>query len=401
MTPCVRRSSVAFPAPGALLGTRVKGLTVTSDDRPVSRADLTDRVTGPTLRSAGWDDGWQAVAAAHRRDTGTPHSLDLGRVLRVDRSGATVLRPDGPVEAGWGPGLRRAARQDPAATPATGDWVLVQSAGPGQPLVVDVLPRRTSVRRLQVGGSSHDQVLVANVDVVAVVEAMAPDLERARIERLLALAWSSGATPLVVLTKADLVPDPQALATEAAQAAPGCEVVVTASVLGEGLEPLRRILRAGRTVVLLGASGVGKSTLLNELVGAEAMRTQDLGAVGKGRHTTVTRELHLVPGGGALVDTPGMRSIGLAGGEDLQTVFPDVEALAVRCRFADCSHGREPGCAVLAAVGTGQLTTRRLASYRKLLREVEYQASRVDARVRRQRQARWKALRQTASRSRP
>lgn len=371
---------------------------MTSDARVTGSAH---RAAGHPLRAAGWDDGWQDAAAGHRRDNPSPSPLDLGRVLRVDRSSATVMRHDGPVEAGWGPGVRRAARDDPGATPATGDWVLLESASPGRPVVADVLPRRTSVRRLQVGGSSHAQVLVANVDVVAVVEAMAPDLERARIERLLALAWSSGATPMVVLTKADLVPDPDALAAEAAEAAPGCEVVVTASVLGEGLEPLRHLLRGGRTIALLGASGVGKSTLLNELVGAEAMPTQDLGAVGKGRHTTVTRELHLVPGGGALVDTPGMRSIGLAGAEHLDAVFSDVEALAARCRFADCAHGHEPGCAVLAAAENGDLTPRRLASYRKLLREMEYQASRVDARVRHQRQARWKALRQTASRSRP
>lgn len=353
------------------------------------------------LRRAGWDEQWHAAA---RRRVERPGGSALGRVLRADRTAAGVLLATGAVTAEWGPDLRRAVRSDPSSAPAAGDWVVVDpEPGPvgGRPCIVEVLPRRTSVTRLQVGGSSHAQVLVANADVVAVVEAMVPDLDRGRIERLLALAWASGATPLVVLTKADLVAHPEALAAEAGEAAPGCPVLVTASVADEGLDPLRRLLAEGRTIALLGASGVGKSTLLNALVGAEAMRTQSLGAVDKGRHTTVTRELHLAPGGGAVVDTPGLRSVGLAGDEDLQGVFADVLALAARCRFSDCAHDREPGCAVTGAVASGRLAPRRLASYRKLLRETEYQAARVDARVRRQRDARHRALRGTAAPSRP
>jgi ribosome biogenesis GTPase len=243
-------------------------------------------------------------------------------------------------------------------------------------------------------------VLAANADVVAVVEGLAPDPDPGRLERLLALAWSSGAEPLVVLTKADLVPDAPARAADAEALAPGATVLAVATLDGVGLDPIRARLAAGATVALLGASGVGKSTLLNGLVGGETMRTRGLRSDGKGRHTTVTRELHLVPGGGAILDTPGMRSIGLAGADAIDDVFPEVEALAADCRFADCAHEGEPGCAVLAAVASGELPERRLASYRKLLREAQHQAARTDARLRSELTAVWKQ-RQRDYRRRP
>jgi ribosome biogenesis GTPase len=371
----------------------------TSTDLPTS----TDRTTTGTtssparlalLRGAGWDDSWEgswedATATSHR-------PLRPGRVLRADRGACEVLLGTGPALVEWEPHLARQVDEDPTCTPSAGDWVLVEPGDPDlgtRPSVHDVLPRRTAVVRLQVGKSSHGQVLAANADVVAVVEAMHPDPDTGKVERLLALAWASGATPVVVLTKADLAADPQAVVEEMAQSAPGVLVLATSTLDGTGLQPLRDLLSRGQTIAFLGASGVGKSTLLNALAGREVMRTQELGAVQKGRHTTVTRELHLVPGGGALIDTPGMRSIGLSGAEDLDDVFPEVEALADRCRFRDCSHDVEPGCAVQAAVEDGTLSERRMTSYRKLLREQEFQAARVDQRVAAQRAARWKQIR--------
>ncbi len=343
-----------------------------------------------TLRDAGWDEHW-AQAACVDRDV----PLHPARVTRADRGASEVVLDDGPLTVEWGTALRRAVDDDPVETPAAGDWVLVHrgdAAAGTRPTLVEVLPRRTSVVRLQAGRSSRGQVLAANADVVCVVEGLDPDPDVGRVERLLALAWASGAAPAVVLTKADLVLDARGTVEEISACAPGCPVWAVSTVDGYGLDPLREQLAAGRTVALLGASGVGKSTLLNALVGDEVMLTRTLGAMNKGRHTTVTRELHLVPGGGAVLDTPGMRSVGLAGAEDLDDVFPEVEELAARCRFGDCTHTVEPGCAVLAAVEAGELAERRLRSYRKLVREQEYQAARVDARVAAQRADRWRQI---------
>lgn len=356
--------------------------------RPATR-----RPVPPAAARLGWDAGWDTALASVPTPVGTDAPVPtpvLARVARVHRGACDVLLATGteptPAAARWSPAVTRAARDDPAELPVAGDWVLlepVDGSDPAAPFAVtQVLPRRTSVQRLEVSGSSHAQVLAANADVVAVVAAMVPDLDLGRVERLLALAWTSGARPVVLLTKADLHPDPGSAVALVAGVAAGCDVHALAAPDGTGLQPVRDLLLQGATVALVGASGVGKSTLLNALVGTSAMATRTLGAEGKGRHTTVTRELHLAPGAGAVLDTPGLRSVGLHGEEDVTTLFPEVDELAARCRFADCGHTVEPGCAVLAAAADGTLPQRRLESYRALAREAEFVARRTDARLR-------------------
>jgi len=317
-----------------------------------------------------------------------------GRVSRVDRGSCDVLTEDGERRIPWSGGLTRAASQDPVALPCTGDWVSFDTAIRG------VLPRRTSIVRAGVRpGDSHGQVLAANVDVVHIVEPAVPEPDLGRIERLLALAWASGARPVVVVTKADLA---EVDLDRIASAAPGAEVRAVSSSTGEGLDALRP--GPGETAVLLGRSGAGKSTLVNALAGGEPMATGEVReADGRGRHTTVHRELLLLPGGGMLIDTPGLRGIGLHDADEgLSLAFSDVEELAEGCRFSDCVHQDEPGCAVLAAVAAGELPERRLASWRKLRREAAWAASRTDARLRAERNRQWKIIhRSMRGRNRP
>jgi ribosome biogenesis GTPase len=355
------------------------------------------------LSRLGYDPDWAEAFAKTRTVEVDGLAPRPARVVRTDRGACDLLDDAGPHRATWGADVLAAVAQDPRAVPSTGDWAVVQPWPDGRSTVEAVLPRRTCVVRAQVGGSSSGQVLAANVDVVAVVEGLVPDPDLGRVERLLALAWESGAQPRLVLTKGDLAPDGEELAADIGlEVAAGCPVDVTAAHEGRGLDELHALLAGGATVALLGASGVGKSTLLNALVGATVMRTQTLGAVQKGRHTTVTRELHLAAGGGAVIDTPGLRSVGLAGGEGLEEVFADVEDLAAQCRFNDCQHDTEPGCAVLAAVDAGELAERRLASWRKLQREAAFQARRVDARLRQAEARVWKQrARDARSRTRP
>jgi len=237
------------------------------------------------------------------------------------------------------------------------------------------------------------QPLAANVDVVLVCAGLHDVLPVRRIERLLTLAWASGATPVLVLTKADLCVDPAAAAERAAVHAPGVDVVVVSAAAGD-VEALRPHTAPGTTLVLLGASGTGKSTLVNALAGRELMAVGDVRQVdGKGRHTTSHRELLVLPSGAVLIDTPGLRGVALQGGEEaLAQAFSDVEDLAVACRFADCAHAGEPGCAVLASVEAGDLAAERVDSWRRLQREMAFQLRRKDARLQAAERARWRAV---------
>nr|WP_235947817.1 ribosome small subunit-dependent GTPase A [Nocardia terrae] len=274
----------------------------------------------------------------------------------------------------------------------TGDWVAIDRGR----TVRALLPRRTAIVRAAVSGQpdsrarSAHQVLAANVDTVLVCTAGDGDVDLGRIERLLALAWESGAQPIVVLTKADLAQDIPIEDVRAA--APGVTVLAVSAAGGVGMEVLAGLLHG--TVALIGASGAGKSTLANALLGADVFATSEVREGDKrGRHTTVHRELRPLPGGGTLIDTPGLRSVGLwDAAEGLGRTFGEIESLSAQCRFSDCAHENEPGCAVLAAIESGALPQRRLDSFRKLSRENDWLAARSDARARAERAKVWKGI---------
>jgi ribosome biogenesis GTPase len=263
-------------------------------------------------------------------------------------------------------GRLRHTTAERADLPAVGDWVALRP-----PLIHHVLPRRTAFVRKQAGFRTQGQVLAANVDVVWILGSLTRELSARRIERYLAVAWESGARPVIVLTKADLHEADDDRVTEVEMIAFGTPVIRTSGVTGEGLDELRAQLQPNRTACVLGVSGVGKSTLVNALVGEQRMATHETDAQDVGRHTTTHRELVRVPSGGLVVDTPGLREL-IAWDGEADSGFDDIAELAARCKFNDCTHRREPGCAVLSAIASGELDRARLVTYEKMQREMIY-----------------------------
>lgn len=346
-------------------------------------------MTSPVLElsALGWDDAWRTSASAY------PAECRPGRVARVDRGLCTVLTESGPVRASWGSDVLDGVAADATATPCTGDWAMLRDWPDGPTTVEALLARRTAIVRAEAAGTSQGQVLAANVDFVGAVVALHPEPNLSRMERLLALAWESGAQPVVILTKTDLVTDAAQVAEDIAGAAPGVEIICCSTVTGEGVDAVRQTLEARATIALLGVSGHGKSSLTNALVGAEVLSVRSIRDDGKGRHTSVRRELLPLPTGGSVIDTPGLRGVGLQeSASGMAATFPDVVELAASCRFTDCSHEAEPDCAVQEAVAAGALAVRRLDSWRRLQRETAWMAARSDARLRSEQQKKWKQI---------
>ncbi len=322
-------------------------------------------MTATGLVALGWDEGWSEAMAAADVAGAAP-----GRVVRHDQAAVLVGLAEDQRHVHLGGG-----RRDPLAV---GDWVAV--AGD---VVATILPRRSLLRR-QDPMAGGEQLLAANVDLVIIVAGLDRPVKAGRLQRLATLATDAGAEPLVVLTKADLAGDPGAELATAGAALPGVDAVAVAAPGGAlgGLEARVR----DRTVVLMGESGAGKSTLLNALAGEAVADTGGVRAGdAKGRHTTTARHLHVLPGGGCLIDTPGLRAVGLwVDPEAVTATFADIEDLAPACRFRDCTHDHEPGCAVRAAVADGGLDPGRLAAWAALRHEAEATAARADERARRQ-----------------
>lgn len=297
------------------------------------------------------------------------------RVAVEHRSAYVLHGPDGELRAELAGRLRHAD-----VWPAVGDWVAVRDGS----TIVDVMERHTVFSRKEPWLAAKEQILAANADTVLVTTALtAVDFKPRRLERYLATAWESGAQPAIVLTKVDLCDDVDGAVLEVEAIAFGVPIHAVNGLSGEGIEALRPYLEGNRTVALLGSSGVGKSTIVNHLAGGTVMPTAELGEDGRGRHTTRHRELIPLPGGGIVLDTPGLRELQLWNvGAGLETTFEDVGSLAARCRFSDCGHKGEPGCAIRDALASGALSRERYESWLKLQRELERLERRVDARAR-------------------
>jgi ribosome biogenesis GTPase len=318
--------------------------------------------------------GSRPRAACGTRSRACP---DHGRGPRL------VRRPDG---------VRRATGRDHRALPTVGDWVAIDG-GPEDAAIHAVLARRRAIVRQAPGRRTEAQIVGANVDVVFIVVSLNLDLNLRRLERYLSVAWESGAEPVVVLSKADLVEDPTALLADVERIAIGATILTVSAIDGRGLDEVQARIGFGRTVAFVGSSGVGKSTLLNVLAGESRAAVREVREDDdRGRHTTTRRQLHLLPGGGMVLDTPGMRELALWDGDGVDQSFPEIDELVAACRFGNCRHTGEPGCAVAAAVASGALEIGRLEAWQKLEREARHQVVRVDALARAEERRKWKLI---------
>lgn len=340
------------------------------------------------LHTLGWNSFFQSHWIAESRE-----GLEPARVMEEQRDAYRVVANSGEFAAEITGHLRHAAA-DRSALPAVGDWVAIGVLeGEAKARIHSILPRRMKLSRKEAGRRAVEQILVTNVDTVFLIMSLNADLNPRRIERYLGTLWESGAQPVIVLSKADLASDPSGAVSEIGAAAPGVEIHVLSAVTGTGVDALQPYLGPGRTVVLMGSSGVGKSTLINCLLKADVQKTMEVrSGDDRGRHATTYRRLFPLPSGGVLIDTPGMREFQLWDAAGIDDTFEEIGQLAERCRFRDCCHESEPGCAVKQAIDDGTMESQRLSSFQKLKRELEYNDRRKDIAALSEQKKRWKRI---------
>lgn len=342
------------------------------------------------LHELGWDGYWQAQWEQQNQLDALP-----ARIVAQQRGLCRIAGDFGELWAETAGRMFYDAGEVAGIMPVAGDWIAASIRQPeNRGTIHAILPRRTSFSRKAAGKRTDQQVLAANVDTVFLMASLNRDLNARRIERYLTLAWESGAVPVLVLTKSDLCTEAAGLTQEIAALAAAVPVYAVSAVSGEGLEALAPYFADGKTVALLGSSGAGKSTLVNRLVGRDVQAVREIReGDDRGRHTTTARELFVLPHGGLILDTPGLRELQLwDASEALGQTFAEIEALAQDCRFRDCTHEAEPGCAVRAAIASGTLDVQRLESMRKLEAERQFQLRKVDVNARLAEQKRWKKI---------
>ena len=338
------------------------------------------------LRELGWNSYFEELWLSKDRTGMIP-----ARIVEEQRQGYRVISEEAEHSAEITGHLRHTAAGR-AELPAVGDWVSVHLL-PGElkALIHEVLPRRSRLSRKVAGDRFDEQILVTNVDTVMIVTSLNGDLNPRRIERYMSAVWESGAQPVLVLSKSDLCLDPLSEANRIARIAPGAGVHVVCALSGNGLEEVKPYFVAGSTVVLVGSSGVGKSTLINRLLQSEIQVTRSVRpGDDRGRHATTSRRLFPLPGGGVLIDTPGIRELQLWEGEGLDDTFSEIQQLALCCKFSDCRHQTEPGCAILRAIEENQLDAGRLENYNKLQREMAHLEIRRDPAAQSERKKLWR-----------